>query len=138
MEHHYSGRWYTTNGGYNGGGAGYVFSKQTLLRVIKEMKSNNKNCKVQPYAEDIWVSRCLESFNVSNTDTTDEMGLDRFHQLQPEFFLLPGAIPSNNFLYNCCSIYSISWHKMTENYHYSLEFFIYRQQFHTSYYKLLK
>ena len=142
MEHHFSGRWYHTYKGFICGGPGYVFSKKTLIEFNKKVaKQDHEDCKIKVIPEDIWVSRCLRALGVNNTDTKDELGRERYHHLEPEFYLLPGGIDSDNWLHKysaspvksgveCCSNQTISFHKINETNMLQLHFFIYHQTLH--------
>ena len=51
---HYFGRHFVPYGGYNSGGAGYVFSKATLRAFNRIMKDPSR-CKLKSFAEDVEV-----------------------------------------------------------------------------------
>jgi len=131
----YFGRHFVPFGGYNSGGAGYVFSKQTLADFVNIMKDPSK-CKLKSFAEDAEVGVCLRKINTHPGDTRDELGRETFHPFSPAYHLIPGSIPKGNWLHSynkwavkvgpdCCSDHSIAFHYITPNQMYELEYFIY-------------
>ena len=133
---HYFGRHFVPFGGYNSGGAGYVFSKETLKRFIRVMRDPSK-CKLKSAAEDKEVGVCLSAVDVHPSDTRDELGRETFHPLAPDSHLIPGAISKDNWMHkynkwqvfsgpNCCSDHSIAFHYITPKRMYSLNYFIYK------------
>ena len=132
---HYFGRHFVPFGGYNSGGAGYVFSHETLIRFVRVMKDPSR-CRLKSFAEDAEVGRCLAVENVHPDDSRDELGRETFHPFAPDYHLIPGSIPEDNWLhkYNkwavktgpeCCSDHTITFHYIPPNQMYVLEYFIY-------------
>lgn len=132
---HYFGRHFTPFGGYNSGGAGYVFSKKALKDFNKIMKDPVR-CKLKSFAEDAEVGKCLQAVKIHPEDTRDELGRETFHPFSPAYHLIPGSIPPENWLHqynkwkvvtgpDCCSDHSIAFHYVPPNKMYELEFLIY-------------
>ena len=134
-EPHYFGRWFKPFGGYNSGGAGYVFSKETLRKFIKIMKNPSK-CKLQSFAEDAEVGVCLQAAGIHPDDSRDDRKRERFHPFAPEYHLIPGIVGKDNWLYSynnfpvkdgpeCCSDHTVTFHYIDPNNMYILEYLIY-------------
>ncbi|XP_066923932.1 glycoprotein-N-acetylgalactosamine 3-beta-galactosyltransferase 1-like [Clytia hemisphaerica] len=132
---HYFGRHFRPFGGYNSGGAGYVFSKATLI-VFNQVLRDPSVCKLKAGAEDAEVGVCLRMMGVVPGDTRDEFGRESFHPFAPDYHLVPNGIPTTNWLhkYNkhpvksgpgCCSDHSIAFHYIPPNRMYVMEYFIY-------------
>ena len=132
---HYFGRHFRPYGGYNSGGAGYVFSKATLVTFNQALRDPSV-CKLKSHAEDAEVGVCLRMMGIPPGDTRDELGRETFHPFAPDYHLIPNGIPTTNWLhrYNkykvksgpaCCSDHSIAFHYITPNRMYVLEYLIY-------------
>ena len=132
---HYFGRHFRPYGGYNSGGAGYVFSKATLVTFNQALRDPSV-CKLKSHAEDAEVGVCLRMMGIPPGDTRDELGRETFHPFAPDFHLMPNGIPTTNWLhkYNkhpvksgpaCCSDHSIAFHYITPNRMYVLEYLVY-------------
>ncbi|XP_048576879.1 glycoprotein-N-acetylgalactosamine 3-beta-galactosyltransferase 1 [Nematostella vectensis] len=132
---HYFGRHFLPFGGYNDGGAGYVFSKETLIRFGKLLK-DSKHCPLHSKAEDVEVGRCLRKVGVVPGDTRDERKRETFHPFSPEQQLITGLIKKDNWLWaysnnrvtigpGCCSDHSVTFHHITPNMMYLMEYFVY-------------
>ena len=138
---HYIGRMFTTHGGYNSGGAGYVFSRETL-RIFK--KALDEGGCPRGGGEDTFVGKCLKSQGVRPVSTRDSSGRETFFQFRTAPQLIPGR-PPHGFLSNysfplpykngpeCCSDYPNTFHKVTPAMMYLLEYLIYRVKVKTIY-----
>ena len=133
---HYIGRLFTSYGSYNTGGAGYVFSRETL-RIFK--KALDEGGCPRGGGEDIFVGKCLKSQGVRPVSTRDSRGRETFFQFRTASQLIPGR-PPHKFLSKysfplpykngpeCCSDYPNTFHKVTPEMisMYLLEYLIYR------------
>ena len=134
-EPHYFGRHFKTYGGYCSGGAGYVFSRQTL-RVFAELLKDTSLCPKDSWAEDLEVGRCLAKKGIHPGDSRDSLGRKTFHPFPPEHHLIPGFVPKDFWIYSydfhpykdgpdCCSDHSITFHYISPKMMYQLEYFVY-------------
>mgnify|MGYP001795151529 CR=1 FL=1 len=134
-EPHYLGRYFKTFGGYCSGGAGYVFSRETLRRFGKLLKDPER-CPLKSFAEDVEVGRCLAKEGVHPGDTRDSRGRKTFHPLPPEHHLIPGFLRKDFWLWSydkhpyrdgpeCCSDFSVTYHYISPNMMYQMEYFVY-------------
>ena len=132
---HFFGRYFKTFGGYNSGGAGYVFSKETLRRFAKVLQDPSQ-CSEQSFAEDVEVGKCLANVGVHPGDTRDSRERETFHPFPPEHHLIPGYVPKDNWLYeynhhtvkdgpDCCADHSIAFHYIDHIMMYQMEYFVY-------------
>ena len=120
--------------GYNTGGAGYVFSRETL-RIFKKALDEG-GCR-QGGGEHIFVANCLRSQGVKLVSTRDSSGRETFFhfKIAPQF--IQGR-PPYTFLSKysfplpykngpeCCSDYPNTFHKVTTEMMRLLEYLIYR------------
>ena len=135
LKPYYFGRWFKTFGGYNSGGAGYVFSKKAL-KLFNVMLKNPWKCPLKAGAEDVAVGVCFQSCGVHPGDTRDSNGLQTFHPYALDYHFIPGYIGPGDWLHDydqfpvkvgpeCCSDVSTTFHYTDQKTMYILEYFLY-------------
>ncbi|XP_044727724.1 glycoprotein-N-acetylgalactosamine 3-beta-galactosyltransferase 1-like isoform X2 [Chrysoperla carnea] len=123
--------------GYMSGGAGYVLSKEALRRFVEDGLPDKNKCRPDhDGSEDVEMGKCLEKVGVVAGDTRDPHGRGRFFPFVPEHHLIP--VPKDpkfwfwKYIYydsnqgmDCCSDNAISFHYVSPNQMYVLEYLIY-------------
>lgn len=137
---HYIGRYFTHYQGYNSGGAGYIFSRETLRRMKKAL--GEPSCPKDHQFEDVAVGICLKAQGVRPVSTRDSSDRETFMPFTPEMHLTPpnvGHAPDwiRHYSYplpykdgpECCSDYPISFHAIVPARMYTIEYLVYRVKY---------
>lgn len=95
---HYFGHAFKTFGGFTGGGAGYVISKESLRR-FGAVGFDSPECRKDGLNSDVAIGACLKTLGVTMGDSVDEKGRSRFHHFTPETHLM-GSYPEWYYRYD--------------------------------------
>ena len=139
-EPHYIGRYIKArkgHKGYNSGGAGYVFSRETLRRFKKAL--GDPSCPQHHPKEDVAVGICLKAQGVRPVSTRDSSDKETFIPIPLELHLTAGNVgpeslwlKRNNFPRpykdgpESCSDYPISFHNIKPAMMHHMEYMVYR------------
>ena len=121
------------------GGAGYVLNRAALGKLNEQIgKGCMTNARIEN--EDMLVSICLKSAGVAISDSRDA-ARSRFLPLSPELHLTPGAVASSAYKWvlqysvgkseenegpGCCSELAVSFHYISPQSQYALDYLIYK------------
>ena len=135
-EPHYIGRYITSPEGYNSGGAGYVFSRETLRRFKKAL--GEPSCPQHHQYEDVAVGVCLKAQGVRPVSTRDARGKETFIPIPLEKHLTADYVGDESRWMKevnyplpykdgpeSCSDYPISFHYIKEAMAYRMEYLVY-------------
>ena len=116
-------------------GGGYILSKQALIKLVKNLESNKKECRSTDGAEDLEMGRCL-AHSAIFVDCRDELHQKRFFPIgvkehmkktvKPDFWYTKSQyyhVQQGNT--SCCSDTSVEFHYIKPHEMYVLEYFIY-------------
>ncbi|XP_059471132.1 glycoprotein-N-acetylgalactosamine 3-beta-galactosyltransferase 1-like [Neocloeon triangulifer] len=125
--------------GYMAGGGGYVLSRHTLKRLVTEaFVGNRTNCPLTPPGmpiEDFFIGTCLQDIGINPSDSRDFKGHFRFFPTNIDRYVSTDLSDQDWFyrlLYwpykeksDCCSKAPISFHYMTPDRFYMMEYLVY-------------
>ncbi|XP_052259093.1 glycoprotein-N-acetylgalactosamine 3-beta-galactosyltransferase 1-B-like [Dreissena polymorpha] len=102
------------------GGAGYVFSRAGLKRLVEKGFQKKGACQEKGSFEDLEVGRCAMKAGVNIHSSLDRFELESFHPDNINDYIL-GPPPQWLYYYSrnkpkggseCCSQLSVTWHRM--------------------------
>ena len=118
------------------GGAGYVLSKESLVRFVRKALPHPKLCKAGEWGpEDSSLGEALHNVGVYAGDSRDRFGRERFHPFTPIEHIFEHRhkwLPIKNWHTAgdspeyCCSDSSISFHYVSPSSMYLMEYLVYQ------------
>lgn len=64
---------------YHSGGGGYALSRETVRQLAVNLQNNASFCSMREGYEDMEISKCLKSLNITPGESRDKQGRERFH-----------------------------------------------------------
>ncbi|GAB6026181.1 hypothetical protein CHUAL_012392 [Chamberlinius hualienensis] len=118
------------------GGPGYVLNKLALKKLITQAYKNESCYKGFRQEEDVMLGWCFQLMKVNPHEPTDEQNRTHFFPMTP-YYHVAAPITSESSWYwkiavrpaktsiDCCSKYAISFHFMTEELIWAMEYSLY-------------
>ncbi|KAF5285692.1 hypothetical protein FQR65_LT13077 [Abscondita terminalis] len=116
---------------YNVAQAGYILSNGTLAAL--KLKNEKDLCSTNSVVwnlEDYYLGRTLQQFNISVTDTRDELGFAIFHGYNLQKLFFPGSTTLSNYYKHsvyptiCCSPKSVTFQVSNRHSMYTYEYLL--------------
>ncbi|XP_078310252.1 glycoprotein-N-acetylgalactosamine 3-beta-galactosyltransferase 1-like isoform X2 [Crassostrea virginica] len=121
-----------TKQGYLSGGAGYAINRKALEMINVNGFQVSDKCQISGKDEDLDIGKCFEKIGVKVYSTVDAFGRQAFHPFgfQKAFFGHEGGetyYVSRPYETgpNCCSEFTVSFHYVTPEEMYLMEFLLY-------------
>ncbi|CAF1411209.1 unnamed protein product, partial [Rotaria sordida] len=119
---------------YHSGGASYVLSRESLRRFYEAYNDPASKCAKDGGVEDIEIAKCLRTKGVYPGKALDKENRELFHPLPfshhfmgffPDWLVQRAENPLQAH-YNCCSTQTISFHYISPEEQYLMDFLLYR------------